>query len=541
MQKKVKLELDNIETGHDKFVFLRNRYPEFIYDKFEYEIDPEENILKIKFVFIQMEIIDNINNNSDRKKLEEFTRFTPTLKLSLNTNDSSISNTFPNLKNTEILEKIIFNIGMIELISYWKACVSPKIIIKPKFVLTNRQLKFWKDIYSNGLGEYIYVNQIIVSQKDIFEIIPFRKQKILDNIGNNNSNNNPKIAFNNSSNIIPIGGGKDSIVSIELLRDFYTNKSSNSRKESFYKENYAIILNPREATLKTAEITGFEKNKIIIVKRTIDKNLLILNENGFLNGHTPFSALLAFVTSLVSFTYGIKNIILSNEDSASEANVTFNNLEINHQYSKSFDAEKELNWYIKKYLHSSINYFSLLRPLYEIQIASLFSDYASGYFNDFRSCNAGSKKNIWCLKCPKCLFVFIILSPFIPLKTLEKEIFGENLLDKLELENIFLELLGMKNIKPFECVGTYEEVQISLFLLNEKLDNVKSNSKEGKDKPILLKRFLELYSNNKNTKNSYKKNKKYLKLKKDSSSIFKHFNEENLLPKKLSNFIKTML
>ena len=502
-------KLDNINNGQDKFLFLRKKFPEFIYEKFEYKINYEEKFLFIKFYFIQIEL----DVNSKKKFIE----FNPTLKLELNSKKNEIiKKIYKNLDNTEILEKIIFNIGMIELISYWKACVSPQIIIKPKFILTATQIKFWKEIYINGLGEYLFLNKITISKDKIFEILPYKKT-------NKNINKPIKssLFFKKNKNLIPVGGGKDSIVSIELIREMYNN-NDNKLSNSFNNNNYAIILNPREATLKTVEIAGFDKNKIIIVKRTIDKNLLLLNSKGYLNGHTPFSALLSFVTALVSYTYGIKNIVLSNEDSASESNVIFNELEINHQYSKSFEAEKELSWYIKKYLHKSINYFSLLRPLYEIQIASLFSKYAAKYFKDFRSCNAGSKKNIWCLNCPKCLFVYIILSPFISQEQLVKEIFGENLLNRIDLEDMFFELLGKRENKPFECVGTYEEVKISMFLLNKKLIDLELKKEQL---PILLTRFNNFYKERKN---------ELSKINRDSLTIFNHFNNENIIPPELA-------
>jgi len=512
-------ELDNIKTGQDKFKFLRKKFSKFIYDKFEYVINYKEKFIFIKFHFIQMEL------NYKTKQLDKFIEFNPTLKLELNSKkNKTIKDLYKNLDNEDILEKIIFNIGMIELISYWKACVSPIIIIKPKFILTTRQIKFWKEIYINGLGEYLYLNRITVSKDDIFDILPYKKIDM-----NKDKPNATPLFFTENKNLIPIGGGKDSIVSIELIRELYKNNTDGRNSNSFDNNNYAIILNPREATLKTAEIAGFDKEKIIIAKRTIDKNLLYLNSKGYLNGHTPFSALLSFVTALVSYTYGIKNIVLSNEDSASESNVRFNELEINHQYSKSFEAEKELNWYIKKYTHKSINYFSLLRPLYEIQIASLFSKHATNYFKDFRSCNAGSKKNIWCLNCPKCLFVYIILSPFISQEQLVEEIFGENLLNRIDLEDMFFELLGEREKKPFECVGTYEEVKTSMFLLNKKLLNSGNSTKQF---PLLLTRFNHFYKGKKND---------LLKIEQDSQTIFKHFNTENLIPTKMSKMIQRVI
>ena len=102
----------------------------------------------------------------------------------------------------------------------------------------------------------------------------------------------------------------------------------------------------------------------------------------------------------------------------------------------------------------------MLRPLTEIQIASLFSGYKA-YHKAFRSCNAGSKQGIWCCNCPKCLFVYIIMSPFLSEAELI-DIFGEKLLDKESLDKDFRELMGIEENKPFECVGTRREVQTAM-------------------------------------------------------------------------------
>ena len=48
------------------------------------------------------------------------------------------------------------------------------------------------------------------------------------------------------------------------------------------------------------------------------------------------------------------------------------------------------------------------------------------------------------------------------------EIFGENLLDKPSAENTYRELLGLENIKPFECVGTPEETAVAFYLIYKK-------------------------------------------------------------------------
>ncbi|MDX9906275.1 MAG: hypothetical protein RBS55_06785, partial [Bacteroidales bacterium] len=183
-----------------------------------------------------------------------------------------------------------------------------------------------------------------------------------------------------------------------------------------------------------------------------------LNNRGFLNGHTPFSALLAFYSLLAAYLTGKKDIVLSNESSANEPTVPGTG--INHQYSKSFGFEKDFREYVLKNISSGFNYFSLLRPLSELQIARLFSGMPK-FFPHFKSCNAGSKAGIWCGRCPKCLFTFIILSPFLEPGELTR-IFGKNLLNDASLAGYLDELTGESPVKPFECIGTIDEVNTAL-------------------------------------------------------------------------------
>lgn len=193
-------------------------------------------------------------------------------------------------------------------------------------------------------------------------------------------------------------------------------------------------------------------------KRKLCPNMLELNRQGFLNGHTPFSAIVAFSSIIAALLTGKKYIVLSNENSANET--TVKDSFVNHQYSKSYEFEEDFEWYVRTITDSDIHYFSLLRPLAEIQIAALFSKFKS-YHKLFRSCNVGSKTGIWCCDCPKCLFVYIILCPFISEEDM-KEMFGEKLLDKPSLEEDFKKLTGILLDKPFECVGTRKEVMIAL-------------------------------------------------------------------------------
>lgn len=376
-------------------------------------------------------------------RLGDKIEFFPEIKIQKNKFISTLS------ENNE-LDPFIFNIGLIELISYWKAACSPRIIVKP-YQLDKSQIDFWKNIYFNGLGEFFYLNGISTTIEDFVSIESDSERTY----------NITSVEVDDRKVIVPVGGGKDSVVSLELL------------KEQF--NVLPFVMNPRGASLGTIEAAGFNKDEILIVHRKIHPKLLELNKLGFLNGHTPFSALLGFVTVLMAVLTKSKYIALSNESSANEPTVASGE---NHQYSKSFEFEQDFRNYVYQSLNNQIEYFSFLRPLSEYQIANLFSGFEQ-HHQKFRSCNVGSKKDEWCCNCSKCLFTNIIISPFLNTEKRIK-IFGKDLFDDPNLLTYLKELTGINPDKPFECVGTVDEVNAALVQLIENYDN---------DLPVLLKYF----------------------------------------------------
>jgi len=396
---------------------LREKYPRFIYHKFQYQWN-EKKQLEIFFDF----------------SIGDHYRFTPKMLL-------KSGKYFTETVTSETLEGVIFHIGMIELLSYWKATCSPEIYIKP-YKLNEAQQAWWYKLYYKGLGEFFYQNGI-EPQDPVFRFL------FDENVSSVSELHYDKIENGNKS-IVPVGGGKDSVVTLEKLRNDL--------------KIIPFIVNPRGATLDCVRIAGFEyEDDIVILERTIDTQLLQLNEAGFLNGHTPFSAMLAFYSLLVAFLTNSRWIALSNEASANEATIL--GTDINHQYSKSLEFEEDFRKYVLENMNNVAHYYSYLRSYSELEIAEMFSQYPQ-YFPWFRSCNAGSKENRWCCNCPKCLFAYIILAPFIE-KSRMIAIFGENLLDKPALKQYFDELTGKTESKPFECVGTIEEVNKALEMLKE--------------------------------------------------------------------------
>lgn len=415
----------------DRYLEFSEKYQNFIYDKFDI-YEEEDNLV--------------IHNHYIIENLEDFNTY-------LRVSKKDIKNT--NI-DQNLLNYLAFHVGMIELLSYWKCTCSKNIIVKCGY-LDEEQINWFKKLYYNGLGEFFYINKISVDMNDFVNI------KCLGE----------KLTFNNNyqgnGNLITIGGGKDSIVALELLKDLYDG-------------NTCFVMNPKSAHEDTIKVGGYEEKAIRIKRTYIDPKIIELNKQGFLNGHTPFSSLLAFIAYLGAYLTGRKNIILSNEGSANEATVLGTN--INHQYSKTYEFELDFYNYTKKYFNIDIKYFSILRCLTEFQIGMLFSGYEK-YHRVFKSCNVGSKEKpwVWCGKCPKCLFVFTILSPFL-YKDKLINIFGKDLFEDKELLNTFIELLGYSAQKPFECVGTYSEVRYAVSLIiNQLHDNL----------PYLLQYYKDHY------------------------------------------------
>jgi hypothetical protein len=362
---------------------------------------------------------------------------------------------FSGLSN-DILNNIAFHLGLAEIPSYWKATCAPEIFIKAG-VLDKYQTDWWRKLLINGMGEFFFTNQIDFTPSDFV------------NIFSSGVNHNAGLAFSPDSQrnrlLIPIGGGKDSIVTLNILE---------SHRDKYHVG--CFVLNPIPAAVNIIRQSNCDE--LIQVSRTIDSNLIRLNSEGYLNGHTPFSSVLGFISVACAIFFNYRFVILSNERSSDEENTSYLGRKINHQYSKSFEFENLFREYISTYLHSNLQFFSFLRPLYEIQIARYFSK-LKNYHSIFLSCNRGQKENKWCNSCPKCLSTYLLLSPFMENSELIK-IFSADIFQNSDLEYLAIQLVSKEKNKPFECVGTYEESLIAFYL------NIKKRSGE-KNLPYLLK------------------------------------------------------
>lgn len=417
-----------------QYLSLREQYPRFAYRG--YDIEENDTCLKMTYRF----------------EIPGLSEFAPVWVFPKAEGDCH------RWSKDRLMQDMIFSLGMVELVSYWKIACPPTVTVEAGW-LNQDQIDWWKDLYFNGLGEFFYVNGIKEADPNHFMDIRCtaqREERCEDPCADQAVNRDfPASGIPASGGVlVPIGGGKDSAVTLELLR-------------LAGRPVCAYIINPRGATIHTAQVAGLDAAHVVNAKRTLDPNMLELNRQGYLNGHTPFSALVAFSSIIAARMQGLSMVALSNESSANESTVQGST--VNHQYSKSFKFEEDFHYYQTAYLKGSAYYFSMLRPLSEFQIARFFAGQKQ-YHGIFRSCNAGSKTDSWCGHCPKCLFVYLILSPFLKPREV-MDIFGRNMLDDWGMKETMDQLIGIQEEKPFECVGSRDEINSAIVLTIRKLED----------------------------------------------------------------------
>lgn len=324
-------------------------------------------------------------------------------------------------------------------VSYYKTFLPPQIVIN-NIELDKTTASFLQKTWQKGLGEFFYINNL-----DPLTDIKFP----------HNTDAVDQSEFNNNfGKLLAIGGGKDSLLSLEMLR---------ASSPTTWACNHAKKLQPLVDKLGTKHIS---------VSRAWDPQLGDLNTSGAYNGHVPISAIFACVGLVLASLTGNQDIVVSNESSANSPTLQYMGQDINHQYSKTLEFEADFQSILAHLFNSSKRYYSLLRPFTELSIAERFAPYFDKYLDVFCSCNKAfvmtSTNMQWCGQCPKCAFSYLIFAPFVPQKQLNTLFAGNNLLNEPSLQKTYEELLGISGVKPLECVGEVEECQIAYSMAVQK-------------------------------------------------------------------------
>jgi hypothetical protein len=323
-------------------------------------------------------------------------------------------------------------------LSYYKAAAPPRIEIA--FPTFDFEKDYLRQLIAGGLGEFAYCNSLPDALTP--DVSGPDARKPADAVGDDWDGD--------GAPLVPVGGGKDSVVTIEALR-----------RHGFHPMLFSV--NKFAPIDRCIEVSGLDSLR---VTRTIDRRLIEVNAAGAHNGHVPVTAINSVIGLIIADAKGLGPVVFSNEKSSNVGNVSWMGRDVNHQWSKSIEYESLLRNTLSDFGLNPDRYFSLLRGLSESEIADRFRD-SPQYFRAFISCNRpfaldpDRRAASWCGHCPKCLFVFVLMAPRLGRAEVEA-IFGRNLFVNNDNRAGFEDIVGLGEHKPFECVGEYYEAAESL-------------------------------------------------------------------------------
>jgi len=337
------------------------------------------------------------------------------------------------------VQSALQTLHLIAGVSYYKAAAPESLKIE-SYAIDAETAAFLTLVYENGLGEFAYRNGLQLRGKIRFPVTATGAVPA------------PEAGLARHA-LVAIGGGKDSLVSIEALRRMQMAQT-------------VSWIGSAPLIRSCAERTGLP---LLNIQRQLAPALFAMNAQGALNGHIPVTAVNSAILVLAALLQGADQVVFSNERSASYGSLIEGTGEVNHQWSKGWDFEREFAAHVRKYVAADLSYYSLLRPFSELAVARQFAK-TDFYDAHFSSCNRNfhilgeRPTQRWCGVCPKCHFVFLALAPFMPKPRL-MAIFGRNLLDEPEQVPGFDALLEYQDHKPFECVGEGKESRAAMAAL----------------------------------------------------------------------------
>jgi hypothetical protein len=344
-------------------------------------------------------------------------------------------------------EQALRLLHLIAGVSYYKAAVPEEIRIEG-YAIDADTAALLESVYVHGLGEFAYRNGLNLHGKIRF---PAGAQAAAEAAALG-----LRGPASQGHALVAIGGGKDSLVSIEALRSVGVDQT-------------VTWIGGSQLIRACAERTGLPT---LNLGRQLAPELFDYNRQGAWNGHIPVTAVNSAILVFAAILLGVDQVVFSNERSASYGSLIEGTGEVNHQWSKGWAFEQAFGEHVQRHIAADLHYYSLLRPLSELAVARQFAK-SDRYDAHFSSCNRNfhilgeRPTNRWCGVCPKCHFVFLALAPFMSKPRLVG-IFGRNLLDDAGQIPGYDALLEFRDHKPFECVGEGRESRAAMAALAER-------------------------------------------------------------------------
>ncbi len=258
------------------------------------------------------------------------------------------------------------------------------------------------------------------------------------------------------------GGGKDSLVALKLLERAGLPFATLGYSHSIYgaaEPQHALLDRVGE---RTARVRA-ERQWILddFLDAPVTRLRPELAVHSITAAETPASV---FAALPIALARGYRHLVLAHEASANTGNLTWaaTGEEVNHQWGKSWEAERLLDHYVQSEL-VGVGYWSVLQPVHDEVIFELLARDAE-LAPLTHSCNRAKP---WCGTCAKCVYVWLQMSAHLPREIVDAT-FPRRLDDIAANERWFRELLGLAEHSPFECVGSPAEARLALALLPQR-------------------------------------------------------------------------
>src|SRR5580700_8567509 len=348
---------------------------------------------------------------------------------------------------TATAQRMIRALAIVEAFSYWKALCSPVIEVALP-APDAAELDWWQAFWPGAMGEFFYRNQIDYTAPG-FLVIQGPAGGTAATAGAGGPGG-PGTAGDAPAGppLVLFSGGKDSLALARIV-----SANAGAAPVDFFLYNPGERLRGLAGSLASG-------GRLVEVRRTILPELLRLNAAGHPNGHTPFSAYLAFAAMLTGYLRGSGPVMAGNSRSDDEPNVaSYLGRPVNHQWTKSYECETAVRAYRDRWLPGTPGYSSPLRPLYEVQIIASLAGDVDTYLQTV-SCNQ-VRGGGWCRSCAKCAWVFLATAALFGHDLAIRKTGGDMFADPA-LSGVYQEMAGLTGVKPFECTGSEDEVRAAI-------------------------------------------------------------------------------
>lgn len=343
---------------------------------------------------------------------------------------------------TVTAQRMIRALAIIEAFSYWKALCSPVIEVAlpgPDAA----ELDWWQAFWPGAMGEFFYRNQIDYTAPGFLTI---RGPAGAGGPGEDAPGRAG--AAPAGPPLVLFSGGKDSLALARIV-----SAGAGAEPVDFFLYNPGERLRGLAGSLASG-------GRLVEARRAILPELLRLNAAGHPNGHTPFSAYLAFAAMLTGYLRGSGPVMAGNSRSDDEPNVrSYLGRPVNHQWTKSYEFETAVRSYRDRWLPGAPGYSSPLRPLYEVQVIASLAGDVDAYLRT-ASCNQ-VRGGGWCRSCAKCAWVFLATAALFGHDLAIRKTGGDMFADAA-LAGVYQEMAGLTGVKPFECTGSEDEVRAAI-------------------------------------------------------------------------------